>query len=199
MNYLAHAWLWPDDEQTLAGSLFGDFIHGPLPATMPPRLALAIKVHRRVDRETDAHPAIVALREQMPPRFRRYAGIILDMGFDHVLARDFAQWHHEPLAAFAERVYRALERYRDWVPPQRQLRIDYLVQQQLLQRYQQQDAVIAALAGISRRLSRPNPLAEAGPLLISLDPALTATAPPLFDYLRKLVSELTAVEFIAVD
>lgn len=183
MNYLAHAWLWPDDDQTLAGSLFGDFIHGSLPAEMPPKLAAAIKLHRRIDRETDAFPEVVLLREQMPPQFRRYAGIILDMGFDHLLARDFARWSAEPLPAFAQRVYDAVAQHRGWVPEQRQLRIDYLIQHRLLDRYAQREAVIAALKGISSRLSKANPLAEAGPLLIALEPSLTAVLPRLLQHL----------------
>lgn len=187
MNYLAHAWLWPDDDQTLAGSLFGDFIHGPLPVEMPPRLALAIMTHRHIDRATDSFAPVVALREQMPPRFRRYAGIVLDMGFDHVLARDFAQWHPEPLEDFAERVYAAVAQHRAWIPEQRQLRIDYLLRHHLLERYVERDQVKRALAGIGTRLSRANPLAEAGPLLDQLMPQLETVLPDLLRHLRTLI------------
>lgn len=192
MNYLAHAWLWPDDEQTLAGSLFGDFIHGPIAPDLPVKLAAAIALHRRIDRATDQHPQVIALREQMPPRFRRYAGIILDMAFDHVLARDFARWSNEPLADFAQRVYDALLRYRDLVPVQRQHRIRYLVQHRLLETYRHQDGVIAALQGLSGRLSKANPLGESGPVLLALLPQINDALPPLLTHLQQVASAYRA-------
>ncbi len=187
MNYLAHAWVWPDDAETLAGGLYGDFIHGRLPAEMPSRLAAAVMLHRHIDRATDTFPAVVSLREAMPPMFRRYAGIVLDMGFDHVLARDFDRWYHEPLPQFATRVYDAVRQYRQWVPPQRQTRIDYLLNQRLLERYRDLDAVIAALTGIGTRLSRTNPLHLSGPLLRKELPALERVLPELLAHLKTLV------------
>src|ERR1043165_6125429 len=67
-----------------------------------------IVVHRRIDRYTDAHPDVVAARALFPDGLRRYAGIVLDVHFDHLLARDWPRWDGGSLAAFTARVYNGI-------------------------------------------------------------------------------------------
>src|SRR5690606_2793910 len=122
MNYLAHAWLARHGDDAILGALLGDFVHGQ--ATLPdwpPVVRAEIVRHRRIDRYTDDHPAVVAARALFGG-LRRYAGIVLDVYFDHRLARDWTRWNHAlagdvPLEDFTARVYRVLARHRDALPP----------------------------------------------------------------------------------
>ena len=116
MNHLAHVLLAGDDELLQLGGLMGDFVRGTPDPALPPGLAAGIHLHRAIDGFTDNHPAVVAARAMFEPPYRRYAGILLDMWFDHCLARDFARWSPVPLEAFSDGV-RALLHRRDALLP----------------------------------------------------------------------------------
>jgi acyl carrier protein phosphodiesterase len=101
VNHLAHTLLAGDDEALQLGGMLGDFVHGtPDPARFAPRVIDGIRLHRAIDVYTDAHAEVLAAKAQLPPPYRRYAGILLDMWFDRCLARDFSRWSGRPLAPF---------------------------------------------------------------------------------------------------
>lgn len=106
MNFLAHLWLTEQARLPLAGAILGDVLRGALPPQMPEPLARAVRLHRRVDAHTDRHPAVAALRQAFPPGARRYAGIVLDLVYDHALAIDWAGFSAQPLGMFAARAGR---------------------------------------------------------------------------------------------
>lgn len=168
MNYLAHCCLVPPTPEALAGALLGDLVHGPDLSTMPNEVARSIRLHRAIDRFTDEHPEVIACKNLLQPPLRRYAGIIVDVAFDHLLSRDFPSWHDEPLATLAAKVYAAIRQYRLLAPEATRGRLDYIVQHRLLERYHDSASIGRALTGIGSRLKRDNPLAAAGPVVLSL-------------------------------
>ena len=101
MNYLAHLWLTEHAGLPLAGAVLGDMVHGRLDGRFPGELERSIRLHRRVDVVTDAHPVVTAARTRFGPGARRYAGIVLDLVYDHCLARDWERYHALSLAEFA--------------------------------------------------------------------------------------------------
>lgn len=185
MNYLAHCWLWSDSSEHLAGGIYGDLIHGRDLSHLPAALEASIRHHRSIDRETDAHPVVVALKSHTSPPFRRYAGILIDMAFDHILARDFALWSEEPLPVFAGRVYQALQEQSAFLNPERLPRLRYIIDHDLLNTYVHYPAIVQALKGIGGRLLRPNPLGVADAELQRLWPQIEAAAPVLLKDLRE--------------
>ena len=103
MNYLAHAWMARHSDDAILGQLLGDFVHGPSALLdWPLSVRAEIERHRRIDRYTDNHPTMVAARMRFGG-LRRYAGIALDVYFDHRLAREWSRWNwtDAPLAAFS--------------------------------------------------------------------------------------------------
>ncbi|NAT38465.1 ACP phosphodiesterase [Pseudomonas syringae pv. actinidifoliorum] len=108
MNYLAHLHLGGHRPAQLLGSLYGDFVKGPLPGRFSAELEAAIRLHRRIDAFTDNHPLIKASIARFPAQRRRYAGIMLDVFFDHCLARDWHRYADMPLDAFTRKVYGTL-------------------------------------------------------------------------------------------
>jgi len=114
VNFLAHLWLTDRARLPLAGAILGDVLRGPLPASMPAPLARSVQLHRHVDAHTDRHPRVVAARTGFPQGARRYAGILLDLLFDHVLARDWATHAAQPLPQFADHAAREIARDRAW-------------------------------------------------------------------------------------
>lgn len=89
MNYLAHLHLGGQRPEELLGSLYGDFVKGPLQGEFRPGIESGIQLHRSIDAFTDAHPLVGQALSRFTHTRRRYAGIVLDVFFDHCLARDW--------------------------------------------------------------------------------------------------------------
>ena len=161
MNYLAHAWLARHSDDAILGALLGDFVFGQ--STLqdwPPAIRAEIVRHRRIDQYTDAHPAVVTARSLFDAAgLRRYAGIVLDVYFDHCLARGWARWNDPlsndvPLGDFTARVYRVLQDHRDALPPRLQAIAPRMAAHDWLGSYADRASVDRAVSGIATRLSR---------------------------------------------
>ena len=156
MNYLAHAWLARHSDEAMLGAILGDFVFGQ--STLqdwPVSIRSEIVRHRRIDRYTDDHPAVVAARGLFDAAgLRRYAGIVLDVYFDHCLARDWLRWNDVSLATFTSRVYRVLHEHRGELPPRLQAIAPRMAAHDWLGSYRQRRNVDAAVRGIATRLSR---------------------------------------------
>jgi acyl carrier protein phosphodiesterase len=160
MNYLAHLHLGGQTPAQLLGSLYGDFVKGLLSGRFPADIEEAIRLHRRIDVFTDAHPVTKRAMARFPVERRRYAGIVLDVFFDHCLARDWQRYSDVTLDAFTGRVYRVLAN-EPQLPERLALIAPRMAAQDWLGSYVDFEVVGNALAGISRRLSRPEGLAGA--------------------------------------
>ncbi len=109
MNLLAHALLSPPhNDGLLIGNLTADWIKGRARVAVPPEIRAGFALHRRIDSYTDAHPLVGACADFLAPEWNRYAPILVDVLFDHVLARDFQRFSDEPLASFSGRIYQIL-------------------------------------------------------------------------------------------
>jgi len=118
--------------------------------------------HRKVDAFTDAHAIVRASRARMAPARRRFAGILVDVFYDHFLALHWADYADQPLEAFAREVY-ALLRTREAILPERLRRIAPLMAQfDWLTSYRRVEAVHVALDRMGERLKRGNALLGAG-------------------------------------
>jgi len=160
MNYLAHLHLGGQRPDQLLGSLYGDFVKGRLQGQFAPEIEEAIQLHRSIDVFTDRHPLVDVALSRFSLTRRRYAGIVLDVFFDHCLARDWALYADRPLALFTSDVYRVLSSERQL--PERLAKIaPHMVANDWLGSYQEFEVLEQVLRGISRRLTRPEELAAA--------------------------------------
>jgi len=168
MNLLAHALLASPDAELMLGSLIGDFVRGRIDPALPPKVRAGIALHRAVDGYTDAHQRVAAARALFAPPFRRYAGILLDMWFDHLLARQWSRFGEDDLDAFSDRVRDLLAVNAALVPERMRGFVAYLDANALPAAYRETAMIGTALRGMSRRLKRANPLDEALPVLVAL-------------------------------
>lgn len=180
MNVLAHALLAGPDRGLILGGTMGDFVRGAPDEALPPMVREGIALHRAIDSFTDRHPAVAAARELFVPPYRRYAGILLDMWFDHCLASDFERWSAQSLATYSTDL-RALLHVNAAILPERLPRfLAYMDSRNLPAAYADRAVLGEALRGLSQRLSRANPVGESMPVLIRLETALKATFDAFF-------------------
>jgi acyl carrier protein phosphodiesterase len=161
VNFLAHLWLTDRAGLPLAGAILGDVLRGPLPPAMPAPLARSVMLHRQVDAHTDRHPRVVAARAGFAQGARRYAGILLDLLYDHVLAGDWAAHAAQPLAHFADRAGREVAEGRRWFEHAGDTAPDPARFSALLQSYATAAGMELTIQRTARRLRRPEGLLDA--------------------------------------
>jgi acyl carrier protein phosphodiesterase len=162
MNYLAHVYLARHDDAAMVGAMLGDFVKAGDIAAYPPGIAREIMLHRYIDSYTDSHPAVLASKELFGEGRRRYAGIVLDVFYDHELSRHWHQWCDVPRGELIARFYRALAAHEPRLPPRLREMLPYLVGQDWLGGYARFDGVARTIDRVSRRLSRNGELLRDG-------------------------------------
>jgi acyl carrier protein phosphodiesterase len=195
VNILAHALLAGDDAALRLGGVMGDFVRGTPDLALPGRVRDGIYLHRAIDVFTDSHDEVRAARERLPAPFRRYAGILLDMWFDHCLARDFGKWSAHPLDDFSTRLRDEMHAAMPILPESLRRFLGYMDGNDLPAGYKEAEAIGKALRGISQRLTRANPVAEAMPLLLSEDAMLRDTFERFFPQLRDFARDWCGSRF----
>ena len=112
MNYLAHLYLSEDSPESLLGSIMGDFVKGTIGDRYPLKIKRGIKLHRKIDTYTDSHPTTRASRSLYSPARRRFAGIIVDLCYDHFLYRHWSEFTDVAIDQFICRIYDILIAHR---------------------------------------------------------------------------------------
>lgn len=183
MNLLAHLWLAEYTHTSAAGQLLGDLVKGRLNhSPLDSYSCQGIRLHRLIDSVSDAHPAHIALRRCFAPPLRRYAGILVDIGLDHALARHWSDYCQQDLSAFAWRINRRV--VREWPSGLGYTHPAYPGLAQLLVSYSHADGIQHALNSVGRRARRTNPLAQALPALQSLSADFAQALPALLTSLQ---------------
>jgi acyl carrier protein phosphodiesterase len=192
MNHLAHALLSGDDTDRILGGMLGDFVHGRIPAELRPGVQAGLRLHRAIDVFTDDHPVVVALRAQFQAPYRRFAGIIIDVWFDHLLARDFASWSAVSLAVFSERLNTLLELHAAELPDALRRFAAYMRAHDLPRAYAERTVLARVFAGMSARFSRANPLASALQETARIEDALASAFSAFFPELLRYAQQQRA-------
>jgi acyl carrier protein phosphodiesterase len=158
MNFLAHAWLAGEDDALVVGGVVGDWIKGVLPGTLPPDLARGVALHRALDQHAESHPAFNSSRARIPADRRRYAGVLVDIYYDHLLARHWAAFHAQPLHDFCAEIYRRIKGRLDDLPHAAHPALRMMAREDWLSSYARIEGIADVLARMSCRARQPNPL-----------------------------------------
>jgi len=188
LNYLAHFHLaWPEPG-LLAGALEGDYFKGPLPGTLAPGIERGVRLHRAIDAFSDRDPRLRSLRAHFPPDLRRYAGILIDLSFDHFLCLYWPDFCELSRPEFNREVYRNLRAQRALLSPACRAMSQRMEDADLLDRYAQWDFISASAARVGSRFRRGNPLLDCArrlsPLHGELERAFTDFYPQLVEFAR---------------
>ena len=159
MNFLAHLCLANGDTGLMLGGLFGDFVRGRRALrSFPDSVSQGIVLHRYIDKCTDRSAEMKTLRTLFPREFRRYAGIVIDIAFDHELARNWWRYMPGSLERFDFETRDLIRDHAELVPEGLNVFMRYADLHGLFTAYREVDVTLFAIAGVGTRLSRPNPL-----------------------------------------
>ena len=154
MNFLAHLFLDSSSDDDLLGSLLGDFVKGGTEGRFRAAVSDAIHLHRKIDSFADAHMITRKSRNRISPLRRRFAGIIVDVCYDHFLSRHWRHFSTTDLKPFVDRVYAVLIKNHSLLPERLRRILPFMISQNLLGSYIHLEKVGDALDRIAGRLSR---------------------------------------------
>ena len=116
MNFLAHIYLSQNIDKVKIGNFIADSVRGNNYSDFDPEVQKGIILHRNIDTFTDAHPIFRIGTKRLHSRYHHYAGVILDVFYDHFLARNWSKYSSVPLQEHNHQFYDLLEKNLDWMP-----------------------------------------------------------------------------------
>ncbi|WP_299201107.1 ACP phosphodiesterase [uncultured Amphritea sp.] len=193
MNFFAHLVLADATVESRVGNLLGDFARGVDQQALPADVLQGLINHRRVDQFTDQHPLVRQMKPHFSQQRRRFAGIALDVLFDHYLLNHWQQFSSQPKDQVIEAFYGDLMAGQPLMPQRMQRVTRRIVESDWFGSYESLEGVVYALdriagrirfnnefQGVGEELALHYPRFEAGFQLFFTD--LTAQFPsPLID------------------
>jgi acyl carrier protein phosphodiesterase len=192
LNYLAHIFLSGADGRVQVGNFIGDAVKGSAYKNYPPPIARGILLHRAIDDYTDNHAAVRTAVRMLRPRFGRYAGALLDIYFDYLLASHFGEFSRVPLKRYTRRFYWAMIRNRRYLPDRIRRFMWHFISTNRLGKYASAEGIRESV-GIMARYGRMRISAdEAVAWLLAHEGELWAVFRPFFDELQTVCRECEA-------
>ena len=197
MNFLAHLHLADGDPGDMAGGVAADFVRNPDLPRLAPDVLRGVMLHRLIDGFTDRHPLTHRSISRVARAMGWYGGIVIDIYYDHILARDWARYSAEPLAAFAARCYAVLDAACGALPDDARDFIRRFVDDDRLNRYATHAGIEDTLARVSRVIAkripnRPVWLPDAMPVLLACDADIAADFHAFYPELMAFAAEKKA-------
>ncbi|MFT5249471.1 MAG: acyl carrier protein phosphodiesterase [bacterium] len=113
MNYLAHIYLSNENQGITIGNFIADGIKGTKYTKFPKEIQKGILLHRSIDSFTDFHPTVRLSTKRMHKNYGHYSGVIVDILYDHFLAKNWKNYHEQPLEEYIENFYELLRNSSD--------------------------------------------------------------------------------------
>ncbi|MDI9245396.1 ACP phosphodiesterase [Marinobacter sp. CHS3-4] len=152
MNHLAHLFLAPDSELHRVGSLMGDFAKWVDRDELPSDVREGLLHHLAVDTFTDQHPEVIASKQLFSKQRRRFAGVALDILYDHFLLRHWDRFSDVSQEEFIGQVYRELRRHRKHMPEPMQKVTGRIVRYDWFRSYRRLDNIGFAIDRVANRV-----------------------------------------------
>ena len=151
MNFLAHIFLSGNDHEIMAGNFIGDFVKGAQMDEYPEQIKMGIKLHREIDQFTDSHPIVLKSKERLRPEFRHYSPVIVDVFYDHFLARDWDKFSTISLEQYTMEFYLTIDQFKKVIPNAANHMLSYMKRDNWLYNYRLTEGIHKALSGMARR------------------------------------------------
>jgi acyl carrier protein phosphodiesterase len=149
MNFLAHIYLSGDDEGITIGNFIADGVKGKRYRKFPQQIRKGILLHRAIDSYTDSHPTVKQSTKRLHENYGHYSGVIVDILYDHFLAKNWKDYHDIPLDEYVENFYEMLRNNFEVLPTRIQRMMPYMISDNWLLSY-------ATIPGISKILNKMN-------------------------------------------
>lgn len=192
MNWLAHLFLSEPDVEAWVGSVAADWVKGERRLAFSAGIQRGFALHRVVDQFTDTHAVVERSVARIQSPYKRYAGVLVDVFYDHFLARNWARFCNIPMRLFIDTVYSAIDAHAPHLPEEVNRGFFYMRRDDWLGSYASIDGVALTLKRVSGRLRPGNLLAEGAVQINEHYETLNADFLEFFPQLRARVQQWSA-------
>ena len=152
MNWLAHILLSQPNVENRLGNLLGDLVKGKELDGLNCNLMRGVTRHYAIDKFTDSHPIVKISKKRIDKEYSKFAGILIDVFYDHLLAKNWAMYSDAIFTDFTTEIYASFQKYSGEIPPTAKQIIDCMVNGDWLNSYQHLSGVENALDRIDHRI-----------------------------------------------
>ncbi|REJ82321.1 MAG: DUF479 domain-containing protein [Bacteroidetes bacterium] len=156
MNFLAHTLLSGDDVDLMIGNFIADYVKGNKKDHYPEPIRKGIILHRYIDDFTDHHPVQLKSRHRLFERHGHYSGVLVDLFYDHFIAKNFHEFSSVSLEEFTTRTYNLLIQNAEFLPERVKEFLPFMIEKNWMLSYESLEGLDRALKGLSRRVSFEN-------------------------------------------
>ena len=156
MNYLAHIFLSGNDDEIIIGNFIGDYVKGKDYNLFPPSIKRGILLHRRIDAYTDKHKIVHQSKSYFTPKYHKYAGIIIDILYDHFLAVNWDRYSPQSLDELKENLFDCLKYNYNILPERVQFFMPSFIKNDWIEIYRSVEGIINVLTRMSMRTTLPD-------------------------------------------
>jgi acyl carrier protein phosphodiesterase len=151
MNYLAHTFLSGNNDKVMLGNLIADAIKGNHLDSFESDIVLGIKLHRAIDQYTDANSIVFSSKKRLYSKYHKYAGVIVDMFYDHFLAKNWNDYSTISLEETAHHAYGILMKHYAILPPKIIRILPFMIYYNWFVSYRDIDKLKLHFEGMARR------------------------------------------------
>jgi len=168
MNYLAHVYLSGNDIELAMGNFIADSVKGNKYNEYPIRWQKGILLHRFIDSYTDSHLIFKSHAKLFFNSHRHYSRVLIDMYYDHILAKNWSNYHEKSLKDFSNQFYKKLLENEDHLPLKVKSLLKYLISDNWFNLYSTIDGLKIILAQMESRIKYTSKLSESADKFVSL-------------------------------
>ena len=151
MNYLAHIYLSGENDQVKIGNFIADGIKGTKYKTYSRDIQIGILLHRKIDWFSDNNNILRRSKRRLDDRYGHYKGVVIDIFYDHFLAKNWDNFSEIPLKIYTQSFYRLLENNNDILPDRIKYLMKYMIKDDWLANYANLKGIESVLIGMDRR------------------------------------------------
>ena len=156
MNFLGHIYLSGSSEEIQVGNFIGDYVKGKDYLKYPEKVKKGIILHRDIDNFTDKHPVFICSKNHLKRRYNKYSGIIVDIFYDHFLAKDRNYFSRQPLKKISYNLFKKLVRNYTILPSRVRKFLPLFIQNNWLHSYTTIEGIESVLSRMTIRTSLPD-------------------------------------------
>jgi len=151
MNFLAHIYLSNENDQVKIGNFIADAVKGNRYKSYPMKIQLGIKLHRAIDSFTDANDIVRKSKRRLHERYKHYDGVIIDILYDHFLAKNWVNYSDIPLDEYSQDFYAILTDHYELLPEKTKNLMPFMIKDDWLYNYGNLLGIERVLQGMNRR------------------------------------------------
>ena len=185
MNFLAHIYLSFNDKEITIGNFIADSIRGNKFDHLPKRVQKGIKLHRFIDTYTDTHDIPKISSKRLHANYSHYSRVIVDIYYDHFLAKNWSKYSDIPLNVFVDDFYDLLEDNYEILPDGIKRMMPYMIADNWIFNYSKMDGIARVLNGMNRRTENKSKMNFA---ILDLEQHYDAFEEEFTDFFEELIT-----------